>query len=75
MDDMRLGIMLPYYFPYLGHVSFINQCHNWIVFDIVKFGKKTWMTRNRVLTQGGEISYVNVLCDKAPTKIEFRCTH
>lgn len=51
--------MQPYFFPYLGYFDLINRANEWIVFDIVKFKSKTWMTRNRILNPKGEIQYIN----------------
>lgn len=46
---MRLGIMQPYFFPYLGHFSLISSVDKWIVFDVTQYTPKTWMNRNRIL--------------------------
>ena len=51
---MKLGIMQPYFFPYIGYFELILRTDKWVVFDIVQYNKKSWMNRNRVLhpTQG-----------------------
>jgi hypothetical protein len=46
---MKLGIMQPYFFPYLGYFDLINRSNKWIIFDTVKYQKKSWMNRNRVM--------------------------
>jgi hypothetical protein len=46
---VKLAIMQPYFFPYLGHFALISQCEKWVVFDITQFTPKSWMSRNRVL--------------------------
>jgi len=46
---MKLGIMQPYFFPYIGYFSLIAHTDQWIVFDITQYTPKTWMNRNRVL--------------------------
>jgi len=56
----RLGIMQPYFFPYLGYYGLIANTDQWIVFDPVQFRRKTWMTRNRVLKAGGGAKYINL---------------
>jgi hypothetical protein len=45
---MRVGIMQPYLFPYLGHFSLIAACDRWFVFDLSQYTPKGWMNRNRV---------------------------
>lgn len=57
---MRLGIMQPYFFPYVGHFSLIAACDEWIVFDTSQYTPKGWMNRNRVLHPGGGATWMTV---------------
>ena len=57
---MKLGIMQPYCFPYLGHFSLIAHTDAWVVFDITQYTPKTWMNRNRVLHPKDGWNYVSV---------------
>jgi len=57
---MKLGIMQPYFFPYLGHFSLIAAVDEWIVFDITQYTPKTWMNRNRILHPSAGWQYVTV---------------
>jgi len=57
---MKLGIMQPYFFPYLGHFSLIAAVDEWIVFDISQYTPKTWMSRNRILHPASGWQYVTV---------------
>lgn len=45
---MKLGIMQPYFFPYLGYFDLINYSDRWIVFDTVQYIRHGWMNRNRI---------------------------
>src|SRR5947209_10412301 len=79
---MKLGIMQPYFFPYIGYYDIINRTDHWVVFDVAQYAPKSWMNRNRILhptdgwqyitaavrkgTQGRSISEV-VLADKNAT--------
>lgn len=56
----RLGIMQPYFFPYLGYFGLIANSDRWIVFDPVQYIRKGWMNRNRVLKAGGGEKYVGL---------------
>jgi WbqC-like protein family len=60
---MKLGIMQPYFFPYLGHFALIAAVDEWIVFDIVQYTRKSWVNRNRVLNPGGGWQYVSMSLD------------
>jgi hypothetical protein len=46
---MKLGIMQPYFFPYLGYFDLIYSSDRWIVFDTVQFIRHGWINRNRIL--------------------------
>ena len=45
----RLGIMQPYFFPYIGYFQLINAVDRWISFDLVQYIDKGWINRNRIL--------------------------
>jgi len=46
---MTLAIMQPYLFPYLGYWQLIANSNKFIFFDVVKYNKRSWMNRNRIL--------------------------
>lgn len=50
--DVKLAIMQPYPFPYLGYFHLMAQVDRWIVLDGVQYARRTsrcWMNRNRIL--------------------------
>ena len=49
---MRLGMMQPYFFPYLGYFALIAATDRWVVFDAAQYIRRGWVNRNRVLTTG-----------------------
>ncbi|GFM79452.1 hypothetical protein PSCICN_01440 [Pseudomonas cichorii] len=55
-----LGIMQPYFFPYLGYFQLIASVEQGILFDIVKYKRKSWMNRNRMLDAKGGWQYITV---------------
>ena len=46
---MKLGIMQPYFFPYLGYFDLISCTDQWIVFDTAQYIRHGWVNRNRIL--------------------------
>ena len=54
---MKLGIMQPYFFPYLGHFALIAAVDEWVVFDVTQYTRKSWINRNRVLRPEGGWQY------------------
>jgi hypothetical protein len=57
---MKLGIMQPYFFPYLGHFALIAAVDEWIVFDITQYTRKSWINRNRVLHPDHGWQYISI---------------
>jgi len=57
---MKLGIMQPYFFPYLGHFDLINQVDEWIVFDTAQYMRHHWVNRNRILHPNTGWQYITV---------------
>ena len=46
---MKVAIMQPYFFPYLGYFQLIESADNFIFYDDVNFKKKGWVNRNNIL--------------------------
>lgn len=63
---MKLGIMQPYFFPYLGYFELIARTDRWVVFDVVQYNPKSWMNRNRILHPTHGWQYIAVPVAKAP---------
>jgi len=57
---MNLGIMQPYFMPYLGYFSLIKHTDRFILFDTVQFIRHGWIERNRILKQDGTWQYIQV---------------
>lgn len=46
---MKLGIMQPYFLPYIGYFQLIAAVDTFIIYDNIKYTKKGWINRNRML--------------------------
>ena len=49
---MKIGIMQPYFFPYLGYFQLIDSVDLFVLHDDVQFIKSGWVHRNRYLRDG-----------------------
>lgn len=47
---MRLAIMQPYFLPYIGYFQLIGAVDAFVVYDNIKYTKKGWINRNRLLS-------------------------
>lgn len=56
---MKLGIMQPYFMPYIGYWQLMNLVDQYVVYDDVNFIKGGWINRNRILVNGAP-KYFNV---------------
>jgi hypothetical protein len=54
---MRLGIMQPYFLPYIGYFQLIAAVDKFIVYDNIKYTKKGWINRNRFLQNGKDVMF------------------
>ena len=54
---MKLGIMQPYFFPYIGYWQLINEVDTYIIYDDVNFIKGGWINRNRILVNGNPLFF------------------
>ena len=56
---MKIGIMQPYLFPYIGYWQLMNAVDRYVIFDDVNFINRGWINRNRILVNGAP-KYFNV---------------
>jgi len=54
---MRLAIMQPYFLPYIGYFQLIAAADVFIVHDNIKYTKKGWINRNRMLQNGKAVTF------------------
>ena len=49
---MKLGIMQPYFLPYIGYFQLIKAVDKYVVYDDVNYINKGWINRNNILLNG-----------------------
>ena len=49
---MKIGIMQPYFFPYLGYWQLLAAVDKYVVYDDVNYIKGGWIARNNILLNG-----------------------
>jgi hypothetical protein len=49
---MRIALMQPYFFPYIGYFQLMAACDLFVVHDDVQYVKEGWVNRNRILVNG-----------------------
>lgn len=66
---MKIAIMQPYFFPYIGYFQLINAVNKFVVLDDVNFIKKGWINRNKILVQQNEFLFTLPLKSVSQNKL------
>ncbi|UHA75426.1 WbqC family protein [Paenibacillus sp. 481] len=61
---MKVAIMQPYFFPYIGYYQLIDSVDLFVIYDNIQYTKKGWINRNRFL-QNGKDAYFSIPLQKA----------
>ncbi len=56
---MKVAIMQPYLFPYIGYFQLIHSVDTFVVLDNVNFIKKGWINRNQILSHS-QVEKINL---------------
>ena len=71
---MKVAIMQPYLFPYIGYYQLAHCVDHFIFLDDVNFIKKGWINRNNILINGAG-SMLTVPLIKASQNRRISDTH
>ncbi|MEK7432690.1 MAG: WbqC family protein [Cyanobacteriota bacterium] len=66
---MKIAIMQPYLFPYIGYFQLINSVDKFIFFDDVNFIKKGWINRNNLLLNNDSFLFTIPLIKPSQNKL------
>ena len=61
---MKIAILQPYFFPYIGYFQLINAVDMFVFYDDVNFIKRGWIHRNNILVNGDKYMFT-IPCIKA----------
>ncbi len=66
---MKVGIMQPYFMPYLGYWQLIKAVDKYVVYDDVNFIKQGWINRNNLLVEEQKKLFTIILNGATPNKL------
>lgn len=66
---MKIAIMQPYIFPYIGYFQLINAVDKFIIYDDVNYINKGWINRNRILVNGNDSLFTIPLKEASQNKL------
>ena len=65
---MKLGIMQPYFMPYIGYFQLMKAVDKYVVYDDVNYIKGGWVNRNHILINGEKKMFTVTLRKASPNK-------
>ncbi len=68
-NDIKIGIMQPYFFPYIGYWQLLAAVDRYVVYDDVNYIKGGWIARNNILLNGAKHLITLPLDNPSPFKI------
>ena len=68
-DIMKLAIMQPYLFPYVGYYQLITAVDTFVIYDDINYIKGGWINRNRILLNAKASLFSLQLVHKSPNKL------
>lgn len=66
---MKLGIMQPYFMPYIGYWQLMAAVDMYVVYDDVNYIKGGWVSRNNILLNGQKHMFTITLNGASPNKL------
>lgn len=66
---MKLGIMQPYFMPYLGYWQLMAAVDKYVVYDDVNYIKRCWISRNNILLNKGRYLFTISLNSASQNKL------
>lgn len=66
---MKLGIMQPYFMPYIGYWQRIKAVDLYVIYDDVNYIKNGWMNHNRIIVNKQEQLFTIPLVGASPNKL------
>lgn len=75
---MRVAIMQPYFYPYIGYFQLINSAETFVIYDDVHYIQRGWINRNYILSVNGRTLITIPIVNKSINKIndtEISCQY
>lgn len=64
MDERRIAIMQPYFFPYIGYFQLIQAVDIFVFYDDVNYMNRGWINRNNILINH-QAQLISIPCKQA----------
>jgi hypothetical protein len=68
-ESVKLGIMQPYFLPYIGYWQLINAVDKYVIYDDVNFINRGWINRNNILLNKRQFLFTLTLSGASQNKL------
>lgn len=68
----KIVIEQPSFFPWCGYMGLISVADIFVIYDDVQFERRSWQSRNRIISSDQEWMYINVPTVKAPRETAIK---
>lgn len=74
---MKIAVMQPYFFPYIGYFQLISSVDLFVIYDCVQYPRRGWVHRNKLTSAGSKISWLTLPLKKSSVstiinRLEFK---
>jgi hypothetical protein len=66
---MKIGIMQPYFMPYIGYFQLMKAVDKYVIYDDVNYIKGGWVSRNYIVVNGEKKMFTIMLKGASPNKL------
>lgn len=66
---MKIAIMQPYFFPYIGYWQLINAVDIFVIYDDGKYMNNKWIHRNRIEVNNNILNFNVLLKNRSPYEL------
>ena len=66
---MKIAIMQPYLFPYLGYFNLVTHSDLFVLYNDVNFIERGWINRNRIISKDGYFTFTIPLIKASSSKL------
>ena len=66
---MTIGIMQPYFMPYIGYFQLIKAVDRFVILDDVNFITRGWANRNQIIVNGAKHRFSIRLCRQSQNRL------
>lgn len=69
---MKVAIMQPYFYPYMGYFRLFKNSDLFVIYDCVQFPRRGWVHRNKIRMPSGSLEWLTLPIKKDSREIKIK---